>query len=134
MNRMLSLVIGVTVCGLAALACGGDDADGLPSPSGPSSAIGPGISIREAMDSDLEGPLLVNGYLVVVGDEVLLCEALAESFPPQCAGASLVIEGLDLEEINGIESEGDVMWTDAPVQLLGSVDDDTISVAANETA
>ena len=59
---------------------GDDDAGATATP--PSSAVGPGISIAEALDSTLDGPLLVNGALVIRSDEVRLCEALAESFPP----------------------------------------------------
>ena len=51
------------------------------------------ISIVEAFASNLEGPLLVNGHLHVQNDQVRLCELLAESFPPQCGGMSLVVKG-----------------------------------------
>ena len=96
--------------------------------------MGPGITIAQALDSDLDEPLLVNGFLVATGDEVRLCEALAESFPPQCRGDSLLVEGLDLASIDGLQDEGEVRWTDEPIQLLGSVNDGTLTVDTTSLA
>lgn len=118
---------------LALAACGGDDQ--APSGSPPaSSATGPGLSIADARASDLTGALLVNGNLLVEGDEVRLCEALAESFPPQCGGDSLRVEGLDLATVESLTTSRDVSWTDRPIQLLGVVRDGTITVSNNATA
>jgi hypothetical protein len=64
--------------------------------------------------------VLVNGALFIDADgDVLLCEAMAESFPPQCGGTRLGVEGLDprgqqLEEANGVR------WSES-VQLYGRV-------------
>jgi hypothetical protein len=33
--------------------------------------------------------------------------------------------GLDLEEVDGLITEGDVSWTDRPIELLGVVENDT---------
>jgi hypothetical protein len=108
-------------------ACGGDDSanDG----TGP--ATQPGISIDEALASDSDEPLLVSGNLLALGDDVRLCSALAESFPPQCGGSSLVVEGLNLQEVDGLITEGDVSWTDRPIQLPGVVSDGTLTVSEN---
>jgi hypothetical protein len=65
----------------------------------------------------------VNGALIVTGGETRLCEALAESFPPQCGGERLIVEGLDLSAFDLTESSG-VRWSDQPVQVLGIVIDD----------
>ena len=102
MNRILVLLAVVTVASVVATACG-DDGDLV---SSPVSSVGPGISIGEALTSDLKGPLLINGQLHVQGDRARLCESLAESFPPQCAGRSLVVEGLDLMTIDGLRIAG----------------------------
>lgn len=85
-----------------------------------SAVTGPGIGVTEALGHLGGGPVLVNGALFI--DEeggVLLCEAIAESFPPQCGGARLEVQGLDpggqlLEEANGVR------WTE-PAQLFGRV-------------
>ena len=70
---------------------------------------------------------MVGGFIVAEGDVVRLCEVLLESFPPQCGGESLLVEGLDLDAY-ATTSEGDVRWTDSPVSVLGGVDGDTLRV------
>ncbi|MCA1588407.1 MAG: hypothetical protein LC744_07090 [Chloroflexi bacterium] len=83
-------------------------------------ADGPGISVTEALAFVGGQPVLVNGSLFIDADgDVLLCEAIAESFPPQCGGARLAVEGLDpggqqLDEANGVR------WAES-VQLFGRV-------------
>lgn len=83
---------------------------------------GAGISVQEAFD---HGPtddiVVVTGALFVdAGGEVRLCDAMAESFPPQCAGASMEVEGLDLGSVELEEANG-VRWAES-VTLLGSVE------------
>lgn len=128
---MKTLALIATLALAAALAgCGGDDAPaGDPAtgttPQTSGLGAGPGISIDEALASGSGDVLLVGGNLLAQGGEVRLCSALAESFPPQCGGASLHVVGLDLEEVDGLITEGDVSWTDRPIELLGVVENDT---------
>lgn len=81
-------------------------------------ASGPGISIPDALEWIGGEPVLVNGALFIDPDGgVLLCDAIAESFPPQCGGARFEVRGLDpagqlLEEANGVR------WSES-VQLFG---------------
>ena len=87
-------------------------------------AGGPGISVQEALDSELDEALLVNGALFIdENGDAVLCEALAESFPPQCGGARIAVEGLNLETLDAatLQEEGDVRWVEQ-VQLLGTVE------------
>ena len=105
---------------IATDAAGGDEDDLV---SGPVSGVGPGISIGEALTSNLTGPLLINGLLHVQNDQPRLCEWLAESLPPQCGGSFLEVEGLDLMTIDGLRSEGSVTWSDQPVPLTSPEDD-----------
>ena len=133
MKRMLVLLAVVTVASVVAAACGDDD-DLVSSPvsgAGPgiSSGVGPGISIGEALASDLKGPLLINGQLHVQNGRARLCEALAESFPPQCAGRFLLVKGLDLTTVDGLTSESSVTWSDQTVQVLGTVEGEVLTVA-----
>ena len=141
-----ALLILLTVASVAAIACSDDDSDdptetATPTPTATAgdgggnggaagtipSAMGPGISVTEALASD-QGPLLVNGYLVITPEGARLCEALAESFPPQCGGASLIVDEPDPSALEQVTTEGDVSWTETQVQLLGMVDGDTIHV------
>jgi hypothetical protein len=120
-----------TLAAAAALAgCGGEDTPiGNPgtgtAPQTSGLGAGPAISIDEALASGSDEMLLVAGNLLAQGAEVRLCSALAESFPPQCGGASLHVAGLDLDEVDGLLAEGDVRWTDRPIELLGVVENDT---------
>jgi hypothetical protein len=82
-----------------------------------------GITVAEAFE---HGPtddiVAVTGALFVNADgTVLLCDAIAESFPPQCGGERIAVEGLDLDTIAGLQEEGGVRWAEG-VTLLGSVE------------
>jgi hypothetical protein len=91
--------------------------------------MGPGISVADALASTLNEPLLVNGYLFVYADgSVVLADMIAESFPPQPAGARVTVEGIDLMQIPLTEGPTDVeieitAWTDTQVQLIGEIVD-----------
>ena len=129
---MRTLALVATLAAAAALAaCGGDTEPADDAAAGSTVAqnsgfgAGPAISIDGALASGSDETLLVSGNLLAQGDEVRLCSALAESFPPQCAGASLHVVGLNLAEVDGLLTEGDVGWTDRPIELLGVVVNDT---------
>ncbi len=133
MKRIVVLLAIMTIASVVAAACG-DDGDLASSPDsgvgpGISSGVGPGITVGVALISNLTGPLLVNGQLHVENGRVRLCEVLAESFPPRCAGKYLVVEGLDLMTIGGLITEGSVTWSDQTVQVLGTVEGEVLTVA-----
>jgi hypothetical protein len=100
------------------------------SAGGAVSAVGPGLSVSEALASDLDGPLLVNGFIVIRDGETRLCELLLESFPAQCGGASLVVEGFDPSTVDGLTEASGVIWSGGPMQLLGTIDGDHLVVEA----
>jgi hypothetical protein len=131
---------------LVVVACGGDDAPVGEAPTTsvptggdtplapepgetPSNAVGPGISVAEALAFEGSEPVLVNGFVFVYADgTVVVADAMAESFPPQPAGDQMRAEDLDLMQIPLTEGPSDmeieiVQWTDLPVQVLGSVVD-----------
>jgi hypothetical protein len=90
--------------------------------------MGPGLTIAQALESELDGPLLVRGWLIAVGDEVRLCAEIAESNPPECAGASLRIEDVDVGALGDLEQANDVSWSREVMKLLGRVDGDALLV------
>ena len=103
--------------------CGADESsEPAQSASPPASAMGPGLSVAEAMASHLDGPLLVRGVLVERNGELRLCSAILESQPPQCGEPSLAIEGQPNGEV------GD------QVKLLGEVEGGVIRVSGTATA
>jgi hypothetical protein len=136
MNTTLRL--GVLLGALLLAACGGSGGstppasndDGSPAPAPvaggtlhvePGTAGGPGISIDAALAGAGSEPLLVNGALFVDAEgTMLLCSAIAESFPPQCGGTRLQVTGLDISSIPGVQEANGVQWVEQ-VQLLGTV-------------
>jgi hypothetical protein len=121
--KMICLVAAL-LAALALAGCGDSEGD-----ASRGAGTGPGISIEEAIAADTDEMLLVNGNLLADGDQVRLCHALAESFPPQCGGPSLLVEGIKLEDVDGLITEGAVSWTDRPIQLPGIVENETLMVS-----
>ena len=75
------------------------------------------------MAAGVQGPFLVSGFLVVDGDGARLCEALAESFPPQCGGTSVPLQPAEPPAGATTTTEGDVTWSDQPVLVEGELVD-----------
>ncbi len=94
------------------------------------SAVGPGLTVGEALDSTLDQFLLVNGFLVGNEEDIYFCALLAESYPPQCGGDRLRVAGLNLDDMTGLESQGGITWSPGFVQLLGRVVDGVITVSS----
>ena len=103
------------------------DGSGLAGTTDGSSAMGPGISVADVDAAPAGEVLLVNGSLLVGPDgELRLWEALAESDPPQGAGDSLLVAGLEERAIDWTEAGG-VRWS-SDVQLLGRVEDGVLVI------
>jgi hypothetical protein len=116
---ILSLVFALLVA-----ACGGGS-EQKPVPASGMPIAGGGLSVSEALASDLEGPLQVKGYLVERGGELRLCTAVLESQPPQCGEPSLAVAG-DASGADQYDASG-------LVSLLGEVEGGTITVSAHST-
>ena len=88
---------------------------------------GPGMTVAEALTHGPTDDLVtVTGALFVDADgTVRLCDAIAESFPPQCGGDRIVVEGLDLDDVDGLQEENGVRWAESCHTVrLGRVGDD----------
>ena len=116
---LLALVLVLVACGST-----------VPAPSGEPVLVivegpieGPGISVADAIGHQATDDIVtVSGALFANADgTVLLCDAIAESFPPQCGGERIRVEGLDLDAVPGLQTEGEVSWAEG-VTLLGSVE------------
>jgi predicted secreted protein len=96
-------------------------------PPGTSTQSAP-IEISELLDSTFPLSASVSGFLVWTDVDARLCEALAESFPPQCGGASVVIANPAsvAEELN---EEQATRWTDDRVVVDGSFDGNQFTIA-----
>ena len=127
----------VALLALVLAACAGADdpadaSDAPPSSQGAADAVlvvadgepgGPGMSVAEALEHQPTDDIVtVTGALFVDPEgTVRLCDAIAESFPPQCGGARIVVEGLDLAAVSDLQTEGSISWAEG-VTLLGSVE------------
>ena len=82
----------------------------------------PGMSVAAALTHGATDDIVtVSGFLFVdAAGTIAMCEAILESFPPQCGGARLPVEGLDLGTVDLEEANG-VRWAEGVV-LLGSVE------------
>jgi hypothetical protein len=78
--------------------------------------------------SDIGGVIAVQGFLFDDGSGPVLCEVLAESFPPQCGGASVEVSGHGEATDVPIVSEQGVTWTDQTLVLFGELDGGTFVV------
>lgn len=136
MQALKLLPLLLLVGALALSACGSEEAAEPATPQQPSIAgigAGPGISIEEAIALESPEPVLVNGWVYARGGEIRFCDAIAESYPPQCPGVSLLVEGLKLEEVDELQREGDVAWSER-TQLLGVVADGKLTLGENAMA
>jgi hypothetical protein len=115
--------VAVLLLALVLLAgCGSDDGQGEPAGV---------LSIEQALAGEGGEPVVVSGSLLAQSGEARLCSALAESFPPQCVGPQLLVEGLDLDSLEHLETGGGVTWSDRPVRLRGTVSDGVLTVSQN---
>lgn len=129
---------------LAAVGCGGDQPPTTPDEDPPVTDDGGGgdgaaggstmrvHTVGEARSADADGSLHVVGLLIDDGSGWQLCEEVLESYPPQCGGQTLTVEGLDPEQVP-LEESGGVRWqTEATV--VGEVDGDTLTVTGSPAA
>ncbi|MGH2401194.1 MAG: hypothetical protein ACRDE6_00650 [Candidatus Limnocylindria bacterium] len=82
-----------------------------------------GMTVADALAHQAtDDVVFVSGALFVdAGGDMLLCDAIAESFPPQCGGSRLAVAGLEPSTIDGLEEANGVRWAENVV-LFGSVE------------
>jgi hypothetical protein len=103
---------------------GGEPTD-LPTPGDVTDEPLP-AAIQPGDAADVSGPVAVAGFIVAVGNEIKICEALAESFPPQCGGAFVTVTDLGQVDPDSLQTAGNVMWTDYSVTISGEMVDGTL--------
>ena len=113
--RLLTAVVAAALLALPVVTACGDEDEGAatappaatatvptgPAPPGASDGAagimlaGSGLSVAEIPGAPADEILAVRAYVVVAPDgSAQLCDALAESHPPQCGGASMPLTGL----------------------------------------
>jgi hypothetical protein len=104
---------------LALSGCGSDDGDsGSPTTTSPTTAAG----------------FEFTGYLFRSGGQTRICDAILESYPPQCGGKRYEVVGLDVATVEGVQKAQGVTWTERPVTLKGVVADDGATLVVSPNA
>lgn len=83
----------------------------------------PGLPIATVVNTPIDGGFVISGFYFDDGTGVRLCEALAESFPPQCGGASIPFDNTAGADLGVLSIEQGVTWSDQPVLVEGEVVD-----------
>ncbi|MDP2327299.1 MAG: hypothetical protein Q8M79_04350 [Dehalococcoidia bacterium] len=107
-----------------------DIAEGDPAPPVPPVDAAQGLpyfSVVEAQASGFGEPVRVHGFMVVSDGEARLCQALAKSLPPRCAGDSLRVVGLALSDLPLVTVEG-TTWSTEPLDFIGTVSEGVLTV------
>ncbi len=90
------------------------------------------ISVNDALRDGNGTNARVTGFLVATpGQPVHLCEALAESYPPQCGRPEIEVEGLDVTAIGGLSEAQGVVWSDGYIEVPGVILDGRLFVDSN---
>lgn len=156
MRIRMSLVLLLVAVGIVSAACGSEERDAEPTPDDPltriastdgtpgpvevtlgvsggsssaGGAVGPGISVSDTVASIEEGPLLVNGLIFTMADEIWLCSSLPRTEYPTCGEPAIQVSGLDLESVEGMEYLEGRGWSDQPTQVLGEKLDGVLNVS-----
>jgi hypothetical protein len=82
-----------------------------------------GLTVGEALTVDATGTLAVGAFYFSNDEGTWLCDALAESFPPQCAGERVTFDGESVIDPDELDEEQGVTWSPQPVTVLGSIVD-----------
>ncbi|MCZ7534246.1 MAG: hypothetical protein M5U23_12745 [Acidimicrobiia bacterium] len=109
------------------------DDPGLPPNLGEDPSDGPvmgadGMSVVQAITEGGAGPIAVTGFFISDGSGSWFCEALAESYPPQCGGERLSVTNPDAMGPLALIEEGDTQWYDGALTLMGTVSNGTFTI------
>lgn len=95
--------------------------DGVTPPGASGVLVGGGLTVPEALATDATGVIAVQGFYFDDGSGPRLCEALAESFPPQCGGASLTLGELGDIDLGLLQGSQGITWSDDSIVILGEL-------------
>lgn len=92
-------------------------------------ASGAGSALPPDAESPAEFSVVAVGTVFDTGGDVRLCGMVLESFPPQCGGEGLSLDGWSWDGLDGAESSGELTW--GAYAVSGSYDDGTLTVAGD---
>ncbi len=88
------------------------------------------VAVADVAATPIDGPFVMSGFWLDDGTGPRLCEALAESFPPQCGGASVPLDLRGAAAPDGLQQEGEVQWSEEPTSVEGQVVDGVFVVGS----
>ena len=83
----------------------------------------PGVPVATVASTPIDGGFVISGFYFDDGTGVRLCDALAESFPPQCGGPSIPFDNTAGADLGVLSIEQGVTWSDQPILVEGEVVD-----------
>lgn len=133
--KPLTLIPILAAASVLLAGCGAGDDDGGSAQPGAAPAAGSVLTIDEALAAQSDEPLTVRGFLFVQGGRVRLCDGFAESYPPQCVQPWIDVIGYKLLEQRQLyKMHAGVSWTEKPVELLGTIQNGSLTVSKNAGA
>ncbi len=129
--RLLLRICTVLIAGVTAASCGADDESRSSATTPPRVGVA-GLEGRELDVAVIEGLLVAEPSATPN-----LCAALAESFPPRCSGASILVPDLEIGLIADTKTNEQepvderVVWTEEPIALTGHVEGDTLRLVSD---
>jgi hypothetical protein len=92
--------------------------------SGPVTPLdGGGLSVGDVLRNDIDGGFAVQAFYLADGRGPRLCDALAESYPPQCGGDAIPFDNTAGVDLGMLQSAQGVTWSDGVVVVVGEVVD-----------
>ena len=86
-------------------------------------SAGGALSVGEAVSNDIDGGFAIRGFYLDDASGTWLCDALAESFPPQCGGDRIPFDNSAGIDLGPLQNEQDTTWSDGFVTVVGEVVD-----------
>ncbi len=94
----------------------GDVTSGVVIPAG-------GITIAEALAEASGGTVALSAFVFIDDGGARVCDAVAESFPPQCGGESLELSTIETVDPDDLEEAQGIRWTNDRITLFGEIVD-----------
>jgi hypothetical protein len=99
----------------------------------PAGIGGQTMRVDEAIARGIRGEVRLLGFLVGRSQgPIRLCAELLESYPPQCGGPSILVEGLGSEALGRLTHAEGVVWSDAEVELSGTLDNGVLKASGRD--
>ena len=93
--------------------------------------VGGGLSVGDVLATDIDGGFAIQAFYYADDSGTYLCDALAESFPPQCGADRIPLDNSAGIDLGLLQDEQGVSWSDDFVTIVGEVVDG-VFVASSE--